>query len=96
MGEAVGKQLASEWDDLSANAKLAIMRELVTIEAKLLCIIFTVRIHLFHCADVDAIFSFGDIYFASDAVKGAVPAEIISDIPQELKEKAAGIFTIGP
>lgn len=54
---------------------------------------------MFHCAervDFDAIFSFGNIYFASDAVEGAVPAEIISDIPQQLKEKAAGIFTIGP
>lgn len=53
---------------------------------------------MFHCAervDFDAIFSFGNIYFASDAVKDAVPAEIISDIPQELKEKAAGIFTFG-
>lgn len=41
MEEAFGKQLASEWDDLSANAKLAIMRELVTIEAKLLSVSFS-------------------------------------------------------
>lgn len=31
---------------------------------------------------VDAFFSFGNIYFASDAVDGAVPAEIISGISQ--------------
>ena len=42
MEEAVGKQLASEWDkNLSANAKLAVMRELVTIEAKLLSVSFS-------------------------------------------------------
>ena len=41
MEEAVGKQLASEWDNnLSANAKLAVMRGLVTIEAKLLSVSF--------------------------------------------------------
>lgn len=40
MEEAVGKQLASEWDNLSANAKLAVMRELVTIEVKLLSVSF--------------------------------------------------------
>lgn len=45
---------------------------------------------------VDAFFSFGNIYFASDAVEGAVPAEIISGMPQELKEKASRVFTIGP
>lgn len=37
------------------------------------------------------------IYFASDAVEGAVPAEITGvDISQELKEKAYRIFTVGP
>lgn len=39
--EAVGKQLTSEWDNLSANAKLAIMRELITIEVKLLSVSFS-------------------------------------------------------
>lgn len=42
MEKAVGKQLASEWDkNLSANAKLTVMRELVTVEAKLLSVSFS-------------------------------------------------------
>jgi hypothetical protein len=43
-----------------------------------------------------AIISYGNIYFASDAVKGAVPAEIVSDAPVELKERVSKMFTIGP
>ncbi|PYH90164.1 hypothetical protein BO71DRAFT_487355 [Aspergillus ellipticus CBS 707.79] len=41
-------------------------------------------------------FSYGSIYFASDAVEGAVPASIISDCDLELKEELAKTFTIGP
>lgn len=40
--------------------------------------------------------SYGNIYFASDAVKGAVPAEIINGLPVELKGNVSKRFTIGP
>ena len=40
--------------------------------------------------------SYGSIYFASDAVDGAVPALITSVIPPELKEQVSKKFTIGP
>jgi hypothetical protein len=40
--------------------------------------------------------SYGNIYFASDTVKGAIPAEMINDAPTELKEKVSKRFTIGP
>lgn len=40
--------------------------------------------------------SYGNIYFASDAVKGAVPADIVNDAPVELKENVSKRFTIGP
>lgn len=51
---------------------------------------------LFHCTITYTSISYGNIYFASDAVKGAVPAEIVSDVPLELKEKVSKTFTIGP
>lgn len=41
MEEAFGKQIASEWDNMSANAKFAIMRELFGIEEKLLSVSFS-------------------------------------------------------
>lgn len=41
MEDAVGKLIANEWDNMSANAKLAIMRELVGIEEKLLSVLFS-------------------------------------------------------
>ncbi|KAE8356230.1 kinase-like domain-containing protein [Aspergillus coremiiformis] len=81
MEEAVGKQLESVWDRLRPESKLAIMRELVSIEEKLVSFSFS---------------HFGNLYFKSDAVEGAVPAEIISDVPLELKEKVSKLFTIGP
>lgn len=40
--------------------------------------------------------SYGSIYFANDAVDGAVPAQIISDAPTELKDQVSKKFTIGP
>ncbi|GAD92083.1 conserved hypothetical protein [Paecilomyces variotii No. 5] len=40
--------------------------------------------------------SYGSIYFASDAVRGAVPAEVINDVPADLKEKVLQRFAIGP
>lgn len=40
--------------------------------------------------------SYGSVYFASDSVERAIPAQIIGDVPPELKEKVARTFTIGP
>lgn len=42
------------------------------------------------------VISYGSIYFASDAVKGAVPALITSDAPTEVKEQVSKKFAIGP
>lgn len=42
------------------------------------------------------VISYGSIYFASDAVKGAVPAVITSDAPTDVKEQVSKKFTIGP
>ncbi|RMZ82272.1 hypothetical protein DV738_g1897, partial [Chaetothyriales sp. CBS 135597] len=40
--------------------------------------------------------SYGSIYFESDKVKGAVPAEILNDVSMELKSYVSERFTIGP
>ncbi|KAJ8097678.1 kinase-like domain-containing protein [Lipomyces tetrasporus] len=81
MEEAVGTQLGNSWDKLTPDSKLLIMKEVVSVETKLLSLSFS---------------HYGNIYFASDAVKGAVSAEIVSDAPIELKEKVSKMFTIGP
>lgn len=51
MEEATGTQLASLWDELNPDAKLAIMREVVSIEIKMLSVFFSqyVLVH-FHRA----------------------------------------------
>lgn len=41
MEEARGSQLATQWDELNSKAKLAIMREVVAIETKMLSISFS-------------------------------------------------------
>lgn len=40
--------------------------------------------------------SYGSIYFASDAVEGAVPAQITTEAPAEFKEQVSKTFTVGP
>ncbi|KAJ5709376.1 hypothetical protein N7493_010710, partial [Penicillium malachiteum] len=39
---------------------------------------------------------FGSIYFAKDAVEGAVPAQVTTDSPPELKERIYNTYIIGP
>lgn len=43
-----------------------------------------------------SVVSHGSIYFASDAVSGAVPTRVLSPAPTELKEQVSKRFTIGP
>ncbi|KAJ5226519.1 hypothetical protein N7468_007744 [Penicillium chermesinum] len=81
MEEATGIQLATQWDDLDPEAKLAIMREVVAIETKMLSVSFS---------------HYGSIYFASDAIDGAVPAQITSVVSNDIKEQVSKKFTIGP
>ncbi|RMD39278.1 hypothetical protein DV735_g5850, partial [Chaetothyriales sp. CBS 134920] len=78
MEEAVGTQLGDAWDEMTPVSKLAVMREIVSIEKKLLSL------------------TYGNIYFQSDTVKGAVPAEVLNDVPLDLKSYVSKRFTIGP
>ncbi|KAI2739974.1 hypothetical protein DTO013E5_10189 [Penicillium roqueforti] len=81
MEEASGTQLGLIWNQLSPDKKLSIMREIVTIESKMLAVSFS---------------HFGSIYFASDAVESAVPALLTSESSSELKERVYKKFSIGP
>ena len=102
MEDAAGKQLATQWDELTPDSKLAIMREIVTIETKLLSVSFSqyvsiATLPLFVPLHAHFIIpSYGSIYFSNDEVDGAVPAQITSDVPIELKERVSKNFTIGP
>ena len=50
MEEATGTQLATKWDELNPDAKLAIMREVVAIETKMLSVSFSQYVLcLLHC-----------------------------------------------
>lgn len=46
MEEASGTQLGDIWDHLSPDKKLSIMREIVTIESKMLAVSFSQYVHL--------------------------------------------------
>ncbi|KAL3475575.1 kinase-like domain-containing protein [Aspergillus californicus] len=68
-------------DEPGSGPKLAIMKEVASIERKLSSLSFS---------------HYGSIYFANDSVEGALPAEITSDVSSELKEAVAKRFTNGP
>lgn len=100
MEEATGTQLGMLWDEMSPDSKLEIMREVVSIETKMLSVSFSqYEFVLFPAAyerSLTQSSSCGSIYFATDAVAGAVPAQITNDIPTELKDQVSKTFTIGP
>ncbi|CRL22534.1 unnamed protein product [Penicillium camemberti] len=81
MEEATGSQLGTVWDEMTPDLKLKIMRDVVSIKTKMLSISFS---------------HYGSIYFANDLVDRAVPTQIISDAPTELKDQVSKKFTIGP
>lgn len=47
MEEASGLQLGVVWDQLNPEKKLSLMREIVTIESKMLAVSFSQYVHLF-------------------------------------------------
>ncbi|KAI2729559.1 hypothetical protein DTO027I6_1568 [Penicillium roqueforti] len=98
MEEASGTQLGVAWDQLSPDKKLSIMRELVTIESKMLAVSFSQYVHsLIHKPMRNLIISSAlAAYIASDAVEGAVPAMLTSGVSSELKERVYKKFSIGP
>ncbi|KAI9051775.1 hypothetical protein LZ554_004042 [Drepanopeziza brunnea f. sp. 'monogermtubi'] len=81
MEEAPGTQLQDVWETQDISQKEEIVQALVNIEKKLLSVSFT---------------QYGNIYFASDAFPGCEAAEVIGDLPPELKVAIEERFVIGP
>ncbi|KAI9836106.1 MAG: hypothetical protein M1819_001722 [Sarea resinae] len=81
MEEAAGRQAVDTWDTLELESKVAIMKELISIEKKLLSVCLT---------------SYGNIYYKSDAIEGSVAAEVIGDASPQIKREVSERFTVGP
>ncbi|QVM09477.1 Phosphotransferase enzyme [Coccidioides posadasii str. Silveira] len=81
MEEAAGTKLEDVWDNLSLEDRISIMKDLVSIENKLLSVSFS---------------RYGNLYYSGEAVPGAVVAEVVNDTSPELKTDVKTRFSIGP
>ncbi|KAL3458409.1 kinase-like domain-containing protein [Aspergillus heterothallicus] len=81
MEEAPGVRLDDVWADLELENKVAIMKDVVSLEKKMSSVSFN---------------QYGSLYYASDNVPGAFPAEIRSGIPARAMDEVARSFLIGP
>ncbi|KAL1981049.1 hypothetical protein VTN96DRAFT_3114 [Rasamsonia emersonii] len=81
MAELEGSPLEEIWDQLPLEERIPILDDLVAVEKKLSSVFFN---------------RYGSIYFASDNVPGAVPAEITGDVPAEAKDQFMQRYSIGP
>ncbi|PVH75331.1 hypothetical protein DL98DRAFT_551674 [Cadophora sp. DSE1049] len=81
MEEACGTSLGDVWEDMGIHSKDKIVKDIVSIEQKLLSVSFS---------------RYGNIYFAKDSFPGCEKAEVSGDISEELKKEAEERFTIGP
>ncbi|PYH96755.1 hypothetical protein BO71DRAFT_448359 [Aspergillus ellipticus CBS 707.79] len=81
MEEAPGTQLEDVWDDLSLEQKIEVVKDLVQLENRLL-----------HAP----LNRYGSLYFASENIAGAVPAEVRGYVSIELKDRVRRRFVIGP
>ncbi|KAL4800177.1 hypothetical protein BDV19DRAFT_353563 [Aspergillus venezuelensis] len=76
-----GTMLADIWQDLSLEEKVEIMKDLISIEKKTFFVSFT---------------RYGNLYFSSEDIPGAVPAEVTGDVSAEVKDSIRRRFAIGP
>ncbi|EEQ33627.1 Phosphotransferase enzyme [Microsporum canis] len=81
MEEASGAKLEDVWDDLSLEDRIAIMKDLVSIESKLLSVSFS---------------RYGNLYYSGEAIPGAMGAEVVNDTSTEIKRDVKTRFSIGP
>ncbi|PTU21289.1 hypothetical protein P175DRAFT_0459676 [Aspergillus ochraceoroseus IBT 24754] len=81
MEEAPGEKLEDIWNNLSLEEKIAIMKDLVLLEKKMISVSFN---------------SYGNIYYATEAIQGAVRAEVFGDVTPEVKKTVLNRFVIGP
>lgn len=96
MEEACGTSLGDVWEDLGIHSKDKIVKDIVSIEQKLLSVSFS------RLAPQDTTWKttdtvrYGNIYFAKDSFPGCEKAEVSGDISEELKKEVEERFTIGP
>ncbi|KAE8355998.1 kinase-like domain-containing protein [Aspergillus coremiiformis] len=81
MEEAPGEKLEDVWDDLAIEQRILIMKDLVSLEKKMISMSFN---------------SYGNLYYASEAIPGAAAAEVVGDLPAEVKNAVMRRFAIGP
>jgi hypothetical protein len=99
MEEAAGTRLDDIWDELPLENKIAIMKNLVSIENKLLSVSFSrYRPTVYHRnrSGADSRPSYGNLYYSSEAFSGAAVAEVVSDAPPQVKSEVKKRFSIGP
>ncbi|KAL3417139.1 hypothetical protein PVAG01_11139 [Phlyctema vagabunda] len=81
MDEAAGEPAATSLDTMELEDKVAIAKELISIEKRLLSISFS---------------CYGSLYYKESSVKGAMTAEVVGDVSTEIKDRIAKRFVIGP
>ncbi|RAK76383.1 aminoglycoside phosphotransferase family protein, partial [Aspergillus fijiensis CBS 313.89] len=81
MEEAPGTKLEDLWDDYSLEEKIAVMKDLVQLERKML------QVPL-NC--------YGSLYYTDVNIRGAVPAEARAELSAGLKDTIRRRFVIGP
>ncbi|KAL4897301.1 kinase-like domain-containing protein [Aspergillus ambiguus] len=81
MEEAPGVKLDDIWEDLSLEQKITIMKDVTSLEKKNGFRIFN---------------SYGNLYYASENIPGASAAEVVGDLPLDVKNTVMRRFAIGP
>ncbi|KAK2789050.1 Phosphotransferase enzyme [Onygenales sp. PD_12] len=79
--EANGTRLNEAWRNMDARDEATVIKDLVSIHKKLLSVSFA---------------RYGSLYFSSDSIKGAVPAEIKGLVSLEVQKHVRDKFVIGP
>ncbi|KAL3428980.1 kinase-like domain-containing protein [Aspergillus tetrazonus] len=81
MEEAAGVKLDDIWDDLSLEQRITVMKDLISLEKKMASISFN---------------SYGNLYYASETIPGASAAEVVGDVPADVKNIVMRRFAVGP
>ncbi|RAH43212.1 phosphotransferase family protein [Aspergillus brunneoviolaceus CBS 621.78] len=81
MEVARGTRLADVRDDLALEEKLKVTDSLVALQKKL----FSVALNCY-----------GSLYYATENIPGALPAQLVGDIPEKIQEQVATRFVVGP
>ncbi|RYP57608.1 hypothetical protein DL769_009386 [Monosporascus sp. CRB-8-3] len=107
MEEAAGTQLGEVWETLPLETKLEIVKDLVTVERKLLSVSFTQFVSsspldltcllLPFVADTTAPgIRYGSLYFAHHGFPGCVEARAEGDLPASLCAEIERRYVVGP